>query len=86
MRGLLSIAYDALTALILVNAILSWMPEAARSPFGRAVRTLTEPLLAPLRKLIPPVRMGRSGYLDLSPLVFLVALNIVYHVLVRILP
>lgn len=36
---------------------------------------LTEPLLAPIRRLVPMVRAG-AGFLDLSPLILLVLLNI----------
>ncbi len=37
---------------------------------------LTEPVLAPLRKVLPTVRMG-MGYLDLSPLVLLLLLGFI---------
>lgn len=36
---------------------------------------VTEPLLAPLRNVIPQVRMG-MGYLDLSPIALLILLRI----------
>jgi YggT family protein len=84
MRQILAFAYNALLVLIICNAILSWMPEVARTPFGRLVTALATPLLAPFRKLIPPVRMGNgASYLDLSPIVLLVLLQIVYSILLR---
>jgi YggT family protein len=39
------------------------------------VYTLTEPVLRPLRGIIPPVRMGAVGF-DLSPIIVFVALGI----------
>jgi YggT family protein len=47
----------------------------------RAVfRGVTEPVLRPLRALLPPVRLGGMG-LDLSPLVLLIALGILSAVI-----
>ena len=47
-------------------------------PVGKvrhALRLVTQPLLAPLRALIPPVRMGAVA-VDLSPLVLILGLNL----------
>jgi len=57
--------------------ILSWFPVAHDSPVAavsRVLFTITEPVLAPVRKLLPPVRLG-MGSLDLSPLIVLFVLN-----------
>jgi YggT family protein len=61
--------------ILLVRAVLSWFPYSQNSPLNpvrRVVFTLTEPVLAPFRRIIPPV-----GMLDLS---FLVAFIVVYLV------
>lgn len=50
--------------LILIRVLMSWVPNLAENRFGRLVFELTEPLLAPIRKLLP-----QSQMLDLSPLV-----------------
>ncbi|MDF1594503.1 MAG: YggT family protein [Acidimicrobiia bacterium] len=42
--------------------------------------SLTDPVLIPLRRLIPPVRMGAAA-LDLSPLVVLFALSLLRNLL-----
>lgn len=55
--------------LIIVEAIFSWVnPHAPLAPF---VRALNDPLLRPLRRIIPLI-----GSVDLSPLVALIALRI----------
>lgn len=59
--------------LILGRVILSWFQSSFYNyPFlynvFRFCYTLTEPLMAPLRRIIPPVRMG-MGFMDLSPLI-----------------
>lgn len=45
---------------------------------------VTEPLLAPLRKVIPSIRMG-AGYLDLSPIVLLILVRMLQQVIYRYL-
>ena len=45
------------------------------SSIYRVVYGLTEPLLAPLRKVIPSVKVG-MGYLDLSPLILLILIMV----------
>ncbi|MBS4030042.1 MAG: YggT family protein [Clostridiales bacterium] len=44
----------------------------------------TEPVLAPLRKIIKPVHIGGGSYLDLSPLIALILLNVLRGLFVRV--
>lgn len=72
---LLQAAWIALFARI----ILEWIPVSYDHPVARVrsvLRTLTEPVLAPVRRLIPPVRTGAIA-LDLTPLIVLILLSIV---------
>ena len=48
---------------ILVRVILSWFPVDQSNPIVRIVWEITEPVLAPFRRVIP-----RIGMFDLSPL------------------
>ncbi|SNS22644.1 YggT family protein [Noviherbaspirillum humi] len=55
--------------LILIEAVFSWVnPYAPMAPF---VRALNDPLMRPLRRVVPPI-----ANIDLSPLVALLLLNI----------
>jgi YggT family protein len=54
---------------MIIRAILSWISQGY-NPIEALLHQLTEPLLAPIRKFIPPL-----GGLDLSLLVFLIALQ-----------
>jgi YggT family protein len=67
--GVLRLVISGLTGLVIVYAILSWV--RADSPIVDIIDRLCMPLLRPWRKLIPLV-----GGIDLSPLAFLVALQI----------
>jgi len=64
---------------LFARIISTWFP-APRSPMGRRVievlHDLTEPILSPLRRLIPPVRMGMAA-LDLSPIIVFIALGVI---------
>jgi len=54
---------------LLIYAVLSWIPDL-RGPWVRYIAMLVEPVLAPVRRVIPPV-----GGLDLAFLVVLLVLN-----------
>ncbi len=67
--GVAKLAVSVATAVVLVSVILSWAPS--RSPISDVFERLSEPLLAPFRRVIPLI-----GGLDLSPLVLLVLLQV----------
>ena len=46
---------------LIIHAIMSWIPGAAGNPVHALVSSISEPVLRPLRKLIPPV-----GGIDLT--------------------
>jgi YggT family protein len=72
--GLVRLVISGLTGLVIVYAILSWVQ--ADSPIVDVIDRLCAPLLRPWRKMIPLV-----GGIDLSPLAFLVALQVAAIVL-----
>jgi len=55
---------------ILLHALLSWVAPRGYGPGADLLARLAEPLLAPLRRIIPPL-----GGLDLSPLFVLIGLQ-----------
>jgi YggT family protein len=67
--GLARLVISALIGLMIVYAVLSWV--RADSPIVDVIDKLCAPLLRPLRRVIPLV-----GGIDLSPLVFLVLLQV----------
>ena len=75
-----------LVLLILVEVIVSWaMVLGARgvspySPWVRVLRRLTDPVLEPFRRLVPPSKLGG---IDISPILAIVVLQIVQGVLFR---
>jgi YggT family protein len=75
--GVLRLVISGLTGLVIVYAVLSWV--RVDSPIVDIIDRLCMPLLRPWRKLIPLV-----GGIDLSPLVFLVALQVAAMVLANL--
>ena len=62
-----------LTTAIFLRAILSWfVPPGSDNAIIRLLRDITEPVLNPLRRILP-----QMGALDLAPLVAMVVLKIV---------
>ncbi len=68
--------------ILIVRILLSWVPSLPEpvQPLARGVEAVTDPLLVPLRGLLPPVRMGMVG-LDLSPLILFFAIIILQSLL-----
>ncbi|MEO9170916.1 MAG: YggT family protein [Candidatus Baltobacteraceae bacterium] len=61
----------AYTVVLLVYAVLSWIPDI-RGPWVRYVAMLVEPILAPVRRIVPPI-----GGLDLAFLIVILLLQFV---------
>jgi YggT family protein len=59
-----------LEIVILARIILSWVDPAGRSPVASFIMQTTEPILAPVRKLLP-----RAGMFDFSPLIVLLVIG-----------
>lgn len=74
---LLSLALNVFLVSILIQVVLSWVNPGAYNPATKLLYSLNEPLLAPARRLIPPI----SG-LDLSPIVVLIAIQLIKILLV----
>ncbi|GLP98097.1 YggT family protein [Paraferrimonas sedimenticola] len=67
--GVIKEAGTLLFWMLLIRAILSWVSQG-QNPFEYLLAQLTEPFMAPIRRIIPPM-----GGLDLSLLIVMVALN-----------
>jgi len=74
---------EAYVIILVLRALLSWFPISSGSPLQPVETVLvraTEPVLAPVRKLIPPIRMGGGG-IDLSLIIVIVVLELVARLL-----
>ena len=82
--SLINIVYNILTVIIIGSVLLSWLPNLRWTPIGRLIEQCSEPLLLPFRSMIRPIPFG-SVTLDISPFLCLLALQIIYRLLLRVL-
>jgi len=68
---LLTALIDLYSLVLLAAVIMSWVSVDPRNTLAMFVRRLTEPVLVPIRKVLPPM-----GGLDFSPMVLLIALQL----------
>jgi len=73
-KGLFSLVINLLIILVLVHAIGSWFPQVRESGFYRKLDALIEPLLRPIRSILPIY-----GNIDFSPLVLLLILYFIKY-------
>ncbi|MCJ7581472.1 MAG: YggT family protein [Candidatus Aminicenantes bacterium] len=76
----LNFVVSAYTIVIVFRVILSWIQIPSLYPVAVIVYKLTEPLLKPIRKYVPPQKMGG---LDLSPMILLIALMFINTFVIR---
>ena len=62
---------------LLISVILSWVAPASSNPGAQLTRQICEPLLAPLRRVLPDL-----GGIDLSPIFAFITLNLLEHLVI----
>ncbi len=62
--------------LVLGRILISWFDPAGRSSFGAFLIRATEPILAPVRRILPP-----AGMFDFSSLLVLLVLGALWRAL-----
>ena len=62
---------DVYSVVVLLAVVMSWFRQGPRNPVATIVYSLTEPVLEPIRRVLPVV-----GGLDFSPMVLLIVLRV----------
>ena len=75
---LLALLIDGYTLVVFLAVVLSWIGLSPDNPVVRVTRALTEPVLAPIRKIMPDL-----GPVDLSPMVLLIGLYVLRRVVLH---
>lgn len=75
----ISLIAQLLGLLVIVSVILSYVMEPYH-PVRRAVDAIVEPMLAPLRRVIPPL-----GMFDITPIVLLLLIQLISNLLINLL-
>jgi YggT family protein len=69
---LLSLSINIIFFIVLLSVIASWLAPGGYNPAISLLSSITEPLLSPIRRAIPPI----AG-MDLSPMVLLLGLQFI---------
>ncbi len=77
---LVDVLFNLLSFAIVARALLSWFNVNPYHPLVAFLDRVTEPILAPLRRIIPPI-----GMMDISPLVALILLQVIRQVLLALI-
>lgn len=70
--NIVGLAFQIYFFLIIIYVLMSWIPGLRESSFGELVEKVVEPYLGIFRSIIPPL-----GMIDFSPIVALLALNLI---------
>ena len=77
---LIQLSVQIYSLIILARVLMSWVNIDPYSPLARTIFDLTEPVLAPVRNLLP-----QAAGLDFSPIIVMVLLQIVGQMLITML-
>ena len=78
LRVFISLFVVALFLVVLGRVILSWINPRFEGAVARFIFDTTEPLLSPIRRVLPS-----TGMIDLSPMILVMVLLILMRVLLR---
>jgi YggT family protein len=76
----IQLLFTILELAILARVLFSWIRPNPYSRFVRIIVQITDPIIQPLRRIIPPL-----GMLDITPLVALIGLSILQSIIVGLL-
>ncbi|MCS7264211.1 MAG: YggT family protein [Armatimonadetes bacterium] len=77
------LAFNLLFLLLLVRCVISWIRPSHYHPIVRWVEDVTEPILSPIRRVLPP---WKTAGIDFSPAIAMLLAWVVAQILMAILP
>ena len=72
--------FNILQFAIIIRSLLSWFNPRPDNPLVVLLYDLTEPILAPLRRIVP-----RLGMIDITPLVAILLMSVIQRVLEQVI-
>jgi len=75
---LILLALDIYSYVIIASALISWVSPDPRNPIVQFLHRVTEPVLAPVRRMLPP---WKTGGLDVSPIIVLIGIQVLEWIL-----
>lgn len=75
---LLRLAVYVFMVAVIIRVVLSWVGQRSYHPVVGLLHSLTEPVMGPARRLLPPI-----GGLDLSPIIVFIVLGLALRLIVQ---
>jgi YggT family protein len=72
--------FNILQFAIIIRALMSWFNPSPDNPIVQLVMNITEPVLAPLRRIVP-----KLGMVDITPIVAILLMGAIQNVLLYVL-
>lgn len=73
-----NIFFNLLTWAIIARILLSWFKAGPGNRFSQFLYNITEPVLRPVRRLLPPI-----GMMDFSPILALILLDLLRGLILK---
>lgn len=80
LAAIIGLAFRVFELLILARILLSWVQLDPYNPIVQFVFRTTEPILAPIRRVLP-----QTGMFDLSPLVAIIGAMVLQTIVVQLI-
>jgi YggT family protein len=77
----ITVIFRGYELLMLIRVLLSWVNVNPYHPLVRLLHRVTDPVLKPVRRIIPPI----GGTVDISPVVVLIVIDLLYRLLISLL-
>ena len=79
LKNFLNTLLVVLELAIIIRIIMSWFDPAGQNQVSRIAREVTEPVIGPIRRLVPSI-----GMFDLSPLIAILLINFLQQVVASV--
>ena len=77
--GILNLLFTVLSLALIARVLLSFFDPTMRYPISQVIVDLTEPIIGPIRRVVPPI----AGMIDLSPMIALILLQVIDKVVIN---
>lgn len=71
---------EVVNLILIVRCVISWLP-LGYNRFTEMLYTLTEPILAPIRRLLEKTMGGRTMFVDFSPIVAFLLITLIQRLI-----
>lgn len=75
-----NLLFQALLFAILGRVLISWIDPMGNMRITQILREITEPILAPIRSVLPSI-----GMIDLSPLVAMLLIQLLHNLILSVI-